>query len=142
MSDKSPPSITKHALRMRELMDSKDDLEAKLKAVNSELRDLKEKELPRLMENAEVEKVTIAGAGSLYIKQETYVSMVKDPDAPEDEAPFYDYARQNAPDLIQPYIHPARLKSWVKDRLENGLSVPDNTLKVTHIPTATLRRSK
>lgn len=142
MSDTTPSEITEKAQRLRVLMDGKDRLEARLKEVNAELKQIKEKDLPRLMENAEIEKVTIAGAGSLFLKQEVFVSMVKDTDDEGSEAPFYDYARENAPDLISDYIHPARLKAWVKEKLEAGEHVPDNSLKVTLQEVAQLRRAK
>lgn len=131
--------ITEKAQRMRLLMDRKDELEERLKEVNKELRKLKEVEIPKLLEDAEIEKISISGAGSLYVKDELYVTMT--PGADEDnEKPFYGWARDNAPDLIVDYIHPARLKSWAKERLEQGQPIPSNTLKVTTVPTATLLR--
>ena len=123
--------------RLRYLKDEKDSLEAALKEINKESRELQERVLPKLLEDAEIEKLTIAGAGTVYIKQELYVSMTK---TEEGEAPFYGWARDNAPDLIVDYIHPARLKSWAKEMLEVGKPIPDNTLKATFVPTATLLR--
>jgi hypothetical protein len=124
--------------RLRLLKDEKDNLEAALKAINKECKEIQEKLLPALMTDAEIEKATIAGAGTVYIKQELYVSMAKAEDG--DEAPFYDWARANAPDLVVEYIHPARLKSWAKEMLETGRALPDNSLKATFVPTATLLR--
>jgi hypothetical protein len=123
--------------RLRYLKDEKDSLELSLKAINKEAKELQERVLPRLLEDAEIEKLTIAGAGTVYIKQELYVSMTKDA---EDEAPFYEWARAHAPDLIAEYIHPARLKSWAKEMLEEGKPLPDNSLKAVFVPTATLLR--
>lgn len=135
------PKITDLVKRLRELKDQKDDLEEKLKAINKEAKEIQEKKLPKLMGDAEIESWKVTGAGTCYIKQELYVSMSKPDQESEDaEPPFYDWARQNAPDLIKEFIHPARLKSWAKERLENGQPIPDNTLKATFVPTATLLR--
>jgi len=130
--------ITEAVQRLRALKDEKDRLEAQLTHINKEARELQERVLPRLLEDAEIEKLTIAGAGTIYVKQELYVSMTKSEGG--DEAPFYDWARNNAPDLVVDYIHPARLKSWTKEMLEQGKEIPNNTLKVTFVPTATLLR--
>jgi hypothetical protein len=129
--------LTLAVQRLRALKDEKDKLETALKAVNKEARELQEKVLPRLMEDAEIESLRIAGAGTVYVKQELYVSMTKGED---DEPPFYDWARTNAPDLIVEYIHPARLKAWAKEKLEAGQPIPDNSLKASFVPTATLLR--
>lgn len=134
----TPPSIAKAAQRLRILKDKKEDLETQLKAVNKEARYLQEVTLPKLLEDAELEKATIDGAGTVYIKQELYVSMSKDEDS--SEAPFYDWARTHAPDLVVEFIHPARLKAFCKESLENGVALPDNMIKTSFIPTATLLR--
>ena len=135
------PKITDAVKRLRALKDRKDELEELLKQVNKEAREIQEKVLPKLMSDAEIESWKVTGAGTCYIKQELYVSMTKaDGESADGEAPFYGWARDNAPDLISEYIHPARLKSWAKERLENGLPIPDNTLKATFVPTATLLR--
>jgi hypothetical protein len=145
VSDITPrhPKITEAVKRLRALKDQKDDLEEQLKAINKEAREIQEKLLPRLMSDAEMESFKVTGAGTCYIKQELYVSMAKGEGGGKDEdvePPFYDWARQHAPDLIKPYIHPARLKSWAKEMLENGQPLPDNTLKASFVPTATLLR--
>jgi predicted nuclease with TOPRIM domain len=131
------PAITEHVKRLRHLKDEKERLEEELKQVNKEAKHIQERLLPGLMSDAEMESFKVTGAGTCYIKQEIYVSMTKDG---EGEAPFYDWARNNAPDLVTEYIHPARLKAWAKERLENGQAIPDNTLKATFVPTATLLR--
>ena len=138
MSDTSTKTRLAEAVqRLRFLKDEKDRLERALRAVHAEAALLQQKTIPKLMEDGEIEKMTIAGAGTIYVKQELYVSMAKDEDG---EPPFYDWARQNAPDLVVDYIHPARLRAWAKERLEMGEPIPQNTLKATFVPTATLLR--
>ncbi len=139
MSDEiaTKQKLSQAVQRLRVLKDSKEDLENQLKVINKEARELQERVIPRLMEDGEIEKLTVEKAGTVYIKQELYVSMTK---AEGEEAPFYDWARTHAPDLIVEYIHPARLKAWAKETLEEGKPLPDNTLKATFVPTATLLR--
>jgi hypothetical protein len=134
-----PPRLTDAVKRLRTLKDYKEELEDKLKEVNKEAKDLQERVIPRLMEDSEIEKATIEGAGTIYVKQELYVSMLPAFDE-EAEAPFYSWARENAPDLIKPYIHPGRLKSFCKESLENGVALPDNMIKATFVPMGTLLR--
>jgi tetrahydromethanopterin S-methyltransferase subunit G len=138
VSNDKHPAVTALVKELRALKDRKDELEQQLSEVNKRARQIQERELPKLMENAELEKFTVTGAGTCYVKQELYVSMTNDEEAAE--PPFYDWAREHAPNLIVPYIHPARLKSWAKERLEGGLPIPGNTLKATFVPTATLLR--
>lgn len=130
--------IARWVQRLRQLKDLKDELENQLKAVNKESADIQQRVLPRMLEDSEIEKMTVSGAGTIYVKQELYVSMAKDEEGLE--SPFYDWARTNAPDLISDYIHPARLKAWAKERLESGEPLPDNSLKATFVPVATLLR--
>lgn len=135
----TPTRLTEAVKRLRSLKDRKEALEEELKQVNKEAKYLQERIIPKIMEDAEIEKATIEGAGTIYIKQELFVSM--SPASDEDaEAPFYGWARENAPDIIKPYIHPGRLKSFCKERLENGLALPDNMIKATFVPTGTLLR--
>jgi len=143
MSQNVKETIVSKAKRMRQLMDEKADLEARLKSVNGELEPLRKKELPKLMSDAEIEKITVAGAGTLYLKPDLFVSMAKS-DAEGDgegevEPPFYDWARQHAPDLIVEYIHPARLKAWAKEKLEAMEPLP-NSLNALPVVNATLLR--
>jgi hypothetical protein len=136
MSGTAKETIVQKAKRMRWLMDEKDRLEAELKSVNGELEPLRKFELPKLLSDAEIEKITVAGAGTLYTKPDVFVSMVKDESG---EPPFYAWARQHASDLIVPYIHPARLKSWAKEKLEGGEPLP-NSINATIVTNATLLR--
>jgi hypothetical protein len=139
MSETAKDTIVGKAKRMRWLMDEKDRLEAQLKLVNGELEPLRKFELPKLMGDAEIEKITVAGAGTLYTKADVFASMIKDEADPAAEAPFYDWARANAPNLVTDYIHPARLKSWAKEKLEAGEPLP-NSINATIVLNATLLR--
>jgi hypothetical protein len=130
------PKLAALGQRLRFLKDRKDYLEEELKEVNKEAKELQERTIPKVMEDAEIEKATIEGAGTMYIKQVVFASLIKDE---SDEPPFYDWARSNAPDLIKPFIHPKRLQSWAKERLEGGEPLP-NSINAVFVPTATLLR--
>lgn len=135
----APNRLTEAVQELRRLMDLKDVQEDALKSTNKLLKELKERVIPKIMEDGEIEQARIEKAGTVSITQQLYVSMT--PASDEDaEAPFYDWARENAPDLIKPYIHPGRLKSWAGECLEQGVALPDNMLKATFVPTAKLLR--
>lgn len=127
------------AARLRELKDNKDKVESDLKQINSEISYLELNYLPEYFENNEIEKITLEEIGTIYIRGDLYVSM-SPAELLGDEAPFYDWARDNVPDLVTQYIHPARLKSWAKESLEQGRPIPTNMLKTTMFQRATLRR--
>lgn len=135
----APNRLTEATQELRRLMDLKDVQEDALKNTNKKLKELKERVIPKIMEDSEIEQARIEKAGTVSIVQELYVTMA--PASEEDaEAPFYDWARNHAPDLIKPYIHPGRLKSWAKESLTNGVALPDNMLRATFVPTAKLLR--
>lgn len=142
----APPGklgLTAAVQELRRLVDDKEFLEGNLKKINKRIKELQEHEIPRLLDDAEIEKATVENAGTVYIRQKVYVQMTGvDPDDPTSlRPPFYDWASEHHPDLITEYIHPARLNSWAKDMLENGKPLPDNMIRATFVPTATLRRS-
>lgn len=128
--------------RLRALKDEKERLEADLKSVNKEAKYLQEVTLPELMEVEDIEKASIEGAGTIYLKQEFYVSLTgMDPNDPTStEPPFYDWAREHAPDLVREFVHPSRLKAWSKEMLQAGKPLPSNMIRTTFVPTATLLR--
>lgn len=134
-----PPRLAQMAKRLRELKDRKELLEEELKGINKEAKQLQEVDMPRIMSDAEIDKFSVPECGTIYIKDALFVSMAPG-DVNDMEAPFYDWAREHAPDLISQYIHPARLKSWAKERLEENMPLPDNLLKAAFVPTATLLR--
>lgn len=137
-----PVRLSEATQRLRRLMDEKNYLEDRLKGVNKDLKELKERVIPKCLADAELENARVENAGTVSVQQQLYVSLVgaSDEEAGDMEPPFYDWARENAPEIIKPYIHPARLKSYCKERLENGLWLPDNMVKATFVPTARLLR--
>jgi hypothetical protein len=132
------PKLTEAGKQLRQLKDEKDALEERLKEVNKSAKYLQERVIPKLMEDAEIENYKITGVGTVYVKQELYVSLTKTDDSPE--PPFYDWARENAPDLIVPYIHPKRLQSYCNERLSQAMPLPDNMIQTTFVPTAKILR--
>lgn len=136
-----PTKLAEAVQRLRYLKDKKQEFEEKLTRINIESKELQERVIPRFLEDAEIEKAKVEGAGTIYVKQELFVSLTQPGgEDGEVEPPFYDWARSNAPDLIKPYIHPARLKAYCKERLENGMALPDNMIKASFVPTAKLLR--
>lgn len=115
----------------------KDALEEELKAVNLEIVQLAQNEIPTLMERSEIEKMTVEGVGTCFLqtKVEAYVLKENEPD-------FHKWLKKNRHGgLIKPYVFPATLKAFAKEQLEQQKALPD-ILKVTLIPTASIRKAK
>lgn len=122
--------------RFRELRDDKDDLKVLVTGNNKALKELAEQILPEYMEENDIDKITIEGAGTVFIKQELYASVLAD-----DREKLYEWLRDNGhEDLIKDWVFPATLTAFCKDQLEYGKPVPE-MVKATKIPTAILRRN-
>ncbi len=122
--------------QFRELRDRKDELKALVTDNNKALKDLAEAILPEYMEENEIDKITIEGAGTVYVKQELYASVLA-----SDREALYEWLRETGnEDLVKDWVFPATLTAFCKEQLENGKPVPE-MVKATKIPTAILRRN-
>ncbi len=115
----------------------KKKIEDALTEINKDITRVSVEELGKLMTDAEVEKITIKGKGTLYLADELYASVLKD-----DRPALYDWMRKNKHGaLIQDYIFPQTLTAFAKEQLGAGKPLPD-VLKATYIPTAKTRAGK
>lgn len=115
----------------------KKKIEEQLTAVNKEIERVAVAELGKLMTDAEVEKVTIKGKGTLYLSDELYASVLKD-----DRPALYDWMRKNGcADLVQDYVFPQTLTAFAKERLAAGKPLPE-VLKAAYVPTGKTRAGK
>jgi hypothetical protein len=111
-------------------------LEEELKKLNIDIERVAVQELGKLMTDAEVEKVSIKGKGTVYLSDELYASVLKD-----DRPAMYEWLRKNkCGDIIVDYVFPQTLTAFAKERLQAGKPLPDQ-LKATYIPTAKTRSS-
>lgn len=119
------------------LKGKKKKLEEQLTALNKDIERVAVQELGVLMTDAEVEKVTIKGKGTLYLSAELYASVLKD-----DRPKLYEWMQKNGcGDLVQPYIFPQTLTAFAKERLGAGKPLPE-VLKAAYVPTAKTRAGK
>jgi hypothetical protein len=119
------------------LKKSKDELEEALKAVNAKITTLAVNEIPKLFEDGEIEKIAVEGIGTCFITTKVEAYVLK-----ENESEFHKWLKRNRHGaLIKPYVFPSTLKSFAKEQLEQNRPLPE-ILKVTLIPTATIRKGK
>lgn len=122
--------------QFRELRDRKDELKSLVTDNNKALKNLAEQILPEYMEENEIDKITIEGAGTVFVKQELYASVLAG-----DREALYEWLRDTGnEDLVKDWVFPATLTAFCKDQLEYGKPVPE-MVKATKIPTAILRRN-
>lgn len=122
------------AKKLAELRDKKKKLEDELKYVNIEKGLLETNTLPKLMEDHEIEKMTIEGVGTLYTQTGVYASILA---ADRDEAHIW-FKEHGHGDLVKEAIHHSTLRSWVKEQLEEGKTVPE-FLHAKPVTTARIR---
>jgi hypothetical protein len=123
------------AQEFRAKKDRKEVIEAELKILDADLKKLATETIPNMMDDLGVEKITVAGVGTIYQQVEVYAYVLK-----ENEDIFHNWLRENGQgDLIRPYIFPATLKAFAKEQLEAGNELP-LMLNAAKVPTARLRR--
>lgn len=128
--------LTHWAHELRDLKTQKEELEAQLKDVNKKIRKLAEQQIPEYMEENEIEKLSVAGVGTIYLTQKVYANVKA-----EDREAFMDWLRSTGhEDLIKEQVHPSTLNAFAKEQISEGRELPE-VLDARLYPTATLRRS-
>lgn len=129
-------NITELAKKLSELKIKKDKLEVELKTVNLEIQKVASNELPKAMEDQEIDKFSVDGIGTIYLRNDFFANVLA-----SDRENLHNWLRETGnEDLIKDYIFPQTLKAFAKECLENGKSLPD-FIKTTFVPTATIRRN-
>lgn len=124
-----------YARDLRTLKDRKDSLEEELKEVNEGIRKLAEETIPSYMTDNEIDKISVAGVGTLFTQMKVRAYVKK-----EDEERFHAWLReQGHDDMIRAYVFPATLAAFAKEQLENGVDLPDY-LNAAKVEVAQLRR--
>lgn len=120
---------------LRDLKDRKDVLELELKEVNKRIRALSEQEIPEYMDENEIDKISIDGVGTVFLKTKVYANVKAD-----DLNGFFEWLRDNGNgDIIKETVHPSTLNAFAKEQLSEGKELPD-MLSARLYPTAQLRR--
>lgn len=127
--------LTQAVKQLREIKDRKDLLEAELKEVNGEIRRLSEQVIPEMMDDQDIEKLTVEGVGTCYLSTKIYANVKA-----ENKEQFYSWLTENGHgDLIREHVFPASLNAFAKEQLQEGKALPD-FLEARLYPTATIRR--
>ena len=113
-----------------------DALKAETTELQKEYDRLRFQELPDLMVDSELEKLTVTDVGTLYLTDDIRAAVV--PENKDDALTWLD--DQGYGDLVKPTIASASLKSLIKDRLEKGEALPQELFKVDVFTRAALRK--
>lgn len=137
MNSKPHQRMTSLGRSLFALKQTRADLEEKLSQVNMQISQIAEKDLANIMANADIEKFTIEGLGTIYMKDVVYASVLK-----ENREKLYEWLRKNKHrKLIVPWVWPQTLTAFVKEQMEKGNPIPDDIIKVATVPTASTRSS-
>lgn len=78
-------------------------------------------DIPAAMDETGIDKLTLAGIGTLYLSADVRAALYGDT-----KMEAYQWLEDNGyGDLIQPYVFPQTLKAWAKERLKAGDELPD-----------------
>lgn len=141
----SPKPLADAAKRLKKLKDEKKKTEDRLTSINKDIVALETIELPKIMEDNDIDTVRIAGVGTISISDEVYSYVLKD-----DRPKLYEWMRDNGHGaLITDWVFPQTLTAFVKSQLidqaeagvNDGNTLPD-FVKVTQVPTAKLRSAR
>jgi hypothetical protein len=128
------PGIKEVIGQLRAEKDKKATLEAELKSVNKQIEHYTKIAL-ELMEASGIQNIRVEGIGLAYQHTSLYPS-VKDPDA------LLEWAREFAPEIVKVGVHPQTLKSFIKERLETGEPIPDESVvSIYYDKSVNLRRA-
>jgi hypothetical protein len=125
-------NIVAMARHMRGLQETKESMEEALKGVNKELDDLRLRQIPEAMAEADIRTLTIEGVGRVQLAMDVYASI-------KDKAAGYAWLEEHGyGGLITPYVQPSTFKAAVKDALKNGQEFPDETFSITPFTRASI----
>lgn len=131
---KLPEKFIIFAKKLRKLTDTRDELDESLKAIKAEMEAFNE-EFVELMRDSEMQKYTVAGAGTCFIQTDIY------PDVKDEAALFADLRANDAGSLIKETVNFNTLKAYCKEQLDSKNKLPAG-VEVFPKPKVRIRRSK
>jgi hypothetical protein len=115
---KQKSKLHEYAFTLRLLSEKEDKLKEDLKKLHGEMEELNGKFLS-LMELNNITSMKVNGVGTCYVAADIYPSV-------KDETALFAFLRKNeAASLIKETVHPATLKAYVKEQIENTNTIPD-----------------
>lgn len=125
-------NIISMARRMRVLQAEKEAMDEQYKALNVELDQIRLKDIPEAMAEAEIRTLTIEGIGRVQLALDCHATI-------KDKPAGYDWLREHGYDgLITEYVQPSTFKAAVKDALKQGQEWPDDIFSVTPFTRASI----
>lgn len=113
--------LNQYATLLKALSTTASALEERVKQIKLQKDDLESNIIPKLMERAEIEKVSFQGLGTLYLRTEPKCSVLV-----EDKPKFFAWLKENGhEDILKEDVHHQTLNSWAKEILEAGSPVPE-----------------
>lgn len=136
MMAKNPKQqITLLGKKLFELKRNKKELEAQVSGINKQIIQLATIDLPKLMEDSEIQNVQFKGMGTMYLADELFMQVKK-----EDRPKLFKWMRKHGHgDLIVDWVFPRTLSAWAKEQLANGDPLPEKIMEARIIPTAKTR---
>lgn len=128
--------ISTLAKKLFTLKKRRSDLQEKLTEVEKEITQISERDLAKMMLDAEVDKMSIRGRGTIYIEDVFYAYLLK-----ENRGKFNEWLKKNGHgDLIKDYVFPATITAFAKDMVIKGEKLPDE-IKTATVPTVRTRKA-
>ena len=125
-------NVVEMARRMRELQAQKDELDEQYKAINIELDQIRLKDIPEAMAEADIRSLTIDGIGRVQLAADCYATI-------KDKALGYAWLREHGYDgLIRGYVQPSTFKAAVKDAMKNWQEFPEELFSITPFTRASI----
>ncbi len=122
--------------RLFALKEKRDALTEELKSINKQIEMVSTQELAAAMAEAEVDKYTIKGLGTIYLRPEFFCGVLA-----ENREELYAWLRANGHEsLIKDWVFPQTLKAFAKELLERNEPLPP-LVNAKFIPTAATRSS-
>lgn len=102
----------------------------------SHLHEMAQKQyVPEALENEGIEKLTLAGVGTVYLQDDCYVSI----NSERKEEAYQWLDDEGNGDLIKPSINASSLSALIKKKLKNGDEVPADLIKMTPYTKAVIK---
>lgn len=125
-------NIVEMARQMRELQGKKEALEEILKDINKDLDQLRLKDIPEAMAEADIRTLTIEGVGRVQLALDLYAT-IKDK-----EAGYAWLAEHGYDGLITEYVQPSTFKAAVKKAIQEGQEFPEELFSINPFTRASI----
>jgi hypothetical protein len=116
-----------HCIRMKQLQDEKDGLDARVTAINKELDVIRTKKIPELMESMELRNCTIEGLGRVQLAADIYASTREG----QKEAAMTWLRDCGYDNMITETYNASSIKALFRRMMADGADIPEDIFNVT-----------